>query len=546
MIKIVDTNQMEEEFGDLLRLRDIPHQSPNHSFQITFQGPSGTDYCTSFRLKEDFDGNVYKVDNWEVDYIGAFYGANDGDHPVTEDEVNVDLGKRGCTLKNLLTLEIEKERKAGNLGYVDPISKTNREAKIEEIIDNAEEENILLDALNSSVERNRANSIDGWIEVRKKLKIIGETGEGYKAKVYLVKDVISGEILAMKVEGANPIGQKQMEDNGIDPIQSMIREGADRLGTSSNLVRAFGGQGPNGEQLCIMKHYRTFLSDILEDLDGRKNFYKNGIGKRLDELLMPGKEEDYVKSWIKSLADALSEVHQSNIWVAHSDVKPDNIPIDGLGAKLTDFCNTPYEGSENKRDDMGNLYIKPPEGFKKGVTPEPNYDVWSYGSVLTRIFTPNFAFEEEINAKIEEKRDFIKSGEITERQCAAWALQDLIDNGTYDSVLDQKLEAVPKEYRPIMRKSLDKDPSKRYQNGMEIVSALDELERSKEMKFRYQVVAAAIVAAVATAGAIVPWLMQKYSQPETRGKIKGNSVIVENNVETQTTRYFYDVENRRH
>ena len=109
--------------------------------------------------------------------------------------------------------------------------------------------------------------------------------------------------------------------------------------------------------------------------------------------------------------------------------------------------------SGSPRDNMGNVMTRAPECFYKGSHPERTSDVWSFGSLLTRMLTGKYLLEDEVG----------KSGDVGE-------FYRSMDADYVEKVISEQLERsnIHEDVKGFIQKCARVDPSNRYANAMEM------------------------------------------------------------------------------
>ena len=245
----------------------------------------------------------------------------------------------------------------------------------------------------------QAESLEGKVIASNRYNVLNLLGRGCWGAVYLAKDMILEEEVAIKVLEPNEIALKQMAHRNIDFLKAMKKE-AGKLTACSHVVPRVLEFDNNEKPFLVMPPYERFLSDKLHD-DSSYRCYL-GHGMSIDDILR----------YMRDVAIGLSEIH-TKIGRAHGDLKPDNIAIDHVGRALLNDLGTStcasYGRSVSPRDNMGFIYTRAPECFKEDSHPDKKSDIWSFGSLLYRMFTGKYILEDEINKEIEldEKIDAV-------------------------------------------------------------------------------------------------------------------------------------------
>lgn len=155
----------------------------------------------------------------------------------------------------------------------------------------------------------------------------------------------------------------------------------------------------------------------------------------------------------RQVAEALDYAHRQG--VLHRDIKPSNIMLDTTGnAYLTDFGIARIMG-ESQFTATGDLigtpaYMSPEQG--KGLELTNASDIYSLGVVLYEMLTGKTPFYSDTPLAVIHKQ-------ISDPIPAPSALRP----------------GIPRELDEIVKRSLDKDPKKRYQTAGELSGALDKV-----------------------------------------------------------------------
>jgi predicted Ser/Thr protein kinase len=158
----------------------------------------------------------------------------------------------------------------------------------------------------------------------------------------------------------------------------------------------------------------------------------------------------------KQVLTALDHAHKGG--VIHRDIKPGNIMLaEGDVVKVTDFGLAKIQKGNASTMTMGTagtLYYMSPEQIRGLSNVDHRGDIYSAGMALYETLAGHVPFKPDDS-------DFV--------------VAQLIVDGKFPP-LDKANGTVPKELVKIVMKSIDKDPTKRYQSCAEMVRALEQFE----------------------------------------------------------------------
>jgi cyclin-dependent kinase 2 len=205
---------------------------------------------------------------------------------------------------------------------------------------------------------------------------VGKLGEGTYGKVYLARDKITGEFVALKKM------LLETEDEGIPSVAireiSLLKE----LSEHKNIVK-----------LKDVLYFRTKIYLIFEYLDQDLKHY-------LENIKTPWVDPRLVKSYLYQMLKGILYCHSHRI--LHRDLKPQNLLIDKKGTlKLADFGLSRAFGIPlgQYTHEVVTLWYRAPEillGEQKYSTP---VDIWSAGCIFAEMVTktPLFPGDSEID-----------------------------------------------------------------------------------------------------------------------------------------------------
>lgn len=303
--------------------------------------------------------------------------------------------------------------------------------------------------------------------------IIMEIGRGCWGSVYHAKDNQLKKDVAIKIHDPNEIAEEQMKERNLTELEAMLNE-AQELADCANVVPRKFERDSNGKPFIVMPLYEEFFSDIVEWAGGE-------VGKR--SCMHNGEEVPQLDSglffhevvgYATDIAKGIAEIHEV-FDRAHCDIKPDNIAVGRRGKLLlSDLGTSTYASigwTESPRDNMGYVYTRAPSLFEKGAHPRKSTDGYSFGSILYKMLTGKYLFEEEIDNAIAEggmggAREFM----------AEFRRQKSVIGSPAHSMLEGKLsdKRIPEEFRQLLRNCATES----YRDGTRLSEILDEAIRT--------------------------------------------------------------------
>lgn len=175
-------------------------------------------------------------------------------------------------------------------------------------------------------------------------------------------------------------------------------------------------------------------------------------GGELTTLIKAGLEPNESLDIIQQIARALHFAH--NKGYIHRDVKPDNIMFrEDLSAVLTDFGIARPKNDNVAMTERGKvvgtpIYMSPEQSQNKPI--DGRADLYSLGVILFQMLTKELPYKEE--------------------DAFALAVQHIQDP-------IPKLPASLSRFQAVINKLMAKEPDQRFQTGLELVKALDQLNQ---------------------------------------------------------------------
>ena len=254
-------------------------------------------------------------------------------------------------------------------------------------------------------------------------EILSKVGAGGMSDVYKAKDHILGRVVAVKV-----LKQEFSED--INFVTKFRTEAQSAAGLEHpNIVNVYDVGSENGLHFIVMEYIEGITLKTYVEKKGQLTF------KEATSIAI-------------QVARGIEAAHNKNI--THRDIKPQNIMISTEGkVKVTDFGIAKAISSNTiSSDAMGSVHYASPEQARNGFI-DGRSDLYSLGIVMYEMVTGRVPFD----------------GETT----VAVAIQHLQEEMVMPSVYAVDL---PISYEKIILKCTQKNPERRYQNVVELLSDL--------------------------------------------------------------------------
>ena len=301
-------------------------------------------------------------------------------------------------------------------------------------------------------------------------EIIEYLGRGAWTPVFLATRKSDGSKWALKFLRPNEDAQGWMQERGWTIDDYWKRESLNgEVPTSPHIAQNFVDVAANGEKFLAEKYLgERFLDDYLEEA---------GTPSQREAIFDIG----------RGMAAALEVQHTKagGNGMPHGDVAPKNFAYSFARViTLSDFGTATISGKGV--GDRGYELTKAVEEFSKSGVPTKEGDVFSFGSIVYRLFTGKYALQDEFERF---GRDHMKY---------------LAENPeVWNSTIDTKLkdEKVPKEFRKLLKRCLT-TPDKRIKDGAELVKELEKAARKYEKRGHTAVTIIGVAAAAGLLGAI--------------------------------------------
>jgi serine/threonine protein kinase len=260
-------------------------------------------------------------------------------------------------------------------------------------------------------------------------QVVRELGRGGMGVIYLAKDPFIDRLVAIKVTLESPPKDPQK----LEQFKQIFFNEAKAAGKlmHPHIVSVYDATVE--DDACYL---------VMEYVDG-----SNLKGYCKEKALLP--LEKVVKI-IFQCAKALDYAHQNEI--IHRDIKPSNIMISTKGdAKISDFGIAMIKGDSGLSQSgslTGSLYYSSPEQLR-GEELTPQTDLFSLGVVMYELLSATKPFKGDTDVNTIYKI-----------------------NNEEPEPLKKHLPDAPESLARIVVRALEKDPTKRYQTGLQLASEL--------------------------------------------------------------------------
>ncbi len=279
-----------------------------------------------------------------------------------------------------------------------------------------------------------------------RFEILNVINRGCWGIAYDVRDLVTDSLMVAKDYDPTQTARRQLKERQLT-LNGVIKNEYTEMRAPDGIVPTWIEKDKNGKLFLIMPKYERDFESVLN-----RNDYKRKLndGLSLDDIL----------KWSSYVATSISGYHKE-YEEAHCDIKPDNIFVDKkrklwLGDSGTS-TGTSQLSIDAKRSNMGFIYTRAPENFKKDAKPSERSDVWSFGSLVYRMFTGKYLLEDELDNAVDPTK-YIEG----------------LDTKMAKVLVNNKLKAVPKPYRKFLKKCLSFEKYSRYDSGVEMKKAWDE------------------------------------------------------------------------
>ena len=298
---------------------------------------------------------------------------------------------------------------------------------------------------------NRAPSRKRWSWSRDvtEFEEIEQIGEGTYGQVWMGRDRLSGEIVALKKVRMD----QEKEGFPVTAIRELKMLRSLRHENIVNLKDIVTGQNQNRNKARRNKHEIYMVFEYVDhDLTG------------LMDTPSIRFSEAQVKTYAKQLLSGLWYCHERE--VLHRDIKGSNLLIDNKGnLKIADFglARTYNDNLKRYTNKVITLWYRSPELLLGANEYGPEVDIWSVGCLLVELLTkkPLFPGKDET-----EQIDLIFRvlGSPTEDSWPGWtrlSYADMLKGQFYEPRLEEALQSITPTARSLISDLLQLDPKRR-------------------------------------------------------------------------------------
>ncbi|HEX6574880.1 MAG TPA: protein kinase [Gemmatimonadaceae bacterium] len=276
-------------------------------------------------------------------------------------------------------------------------------------------------------------------------EIISEIGSGGMGIVYAARDSKLGRIAALKLLSSS-VNDGRSSDQLIAEAQAASALDHPNVATIYQV-----GEASDGRRFIAMARY-----------DGET------LRDRIRQGPLPPREAFDIA---RQIASGLAAAHSAGL--IHRDVKPENIFLTQQGlAKLLDFGIATLTTADQSESNRGTVLYMSPEQVSRQFA-GPASDVWSLGIVLFEMLTGRTPFAGSTPAEVMS------------------AIQD-----ASTIRLPVEIRKLPYAAVEAVRRSVEKNPQKRYRNAAEFLTALDKAARLWTRPRTIRILAAAAVVVI--------------------------------------------------
>lgn len=204
-------------------------------------------------------------------------------------------------------------------------------------------------------------------------RVAGKLGWGVYSTVWRCVDTATNRDIALKIQKSAP-EYTNAAVNEIDILRTIQRKAQDTGNESLvvTLLEHFYVSGPHGNHVCMV--FELLGDTLLHAIQDRG-----------------GLPLAQVRQITRCLLECLAFVHDV-VGVLHTDIKPENVLLNGTQVKLVDLGTAFFVDKQTARDIQTREY-RCPEGIL-GIWPfEPAADVWSVGCLVFELLTGETLFD---------------------------------------------------------------------------------------------------------------------------------------------------------
>jgi serine/threonine protein kinase len=239
--------------------------------------------------------------------------------------------------------------------------------------------------------------------VSDRYRIVRLLGRGGWADVYEAVDLYTSTHVAVKAFNLSETAERQLRASG-KTIDAIVAQHARFINNAPNLVPRWADRDNNGVRLLISPLYDETLAERVER-ESKENKIANTAH------VPSGLTVRQAISYATDLIAGIQQFHRE-FKEPHRDLKLENLVVDAAGkVLLNDFESA--DGTHTiiqAHMSRGHEYTRSPRLWDETVQASRKDDSYGFASVVFKLFTGNYLFEDELRSRsTEEAKQYMRS-----------------------------------------------------------------------------------------------------------------------------------------